>query len=137
MTIQKKKITYAEDVRALYHERQEAWTRLVLGAGYQSAIAVPLFVQDQPIGAIMFYSDQPHTLSGRDTFLLSTAAIQAAMAIQNALLFAEVKNKNAALERASHLKSQFLATVTSALRTPLHSIISYGSLLLEGYVEGE
>jgi signal transduction histidine kinase len=59
------------------------------------------------------------------------------MAIQNALLFVEVKDKNAALERVNHLKSQFLATVTHELRTPLHSIISYGSLLLEGYVDGE
>jgi signal transduction histidine kinase len=68
---------------------------------------------------------------------LSTAAIQAAMAIQNALLFAEVKEKNAALERVNHLKSQFLATVTHELRTPLHSIISYGGLILEGFLDGE
>lgn len=89
------------------------------------------------MGAIMLYGDAPHQMSRRDTFLLSTAAIQAAMAIQNALLFAEVKNKNAALERVNHLKSQFLATVTHELRTPLHSIISYGALILEGFVEGE
>ncbi len=137
MAIQKQKITYAEDVQAIYRERQETWTRLALEAGYQSVIAVPLFLQDQAIGAVMLYSDQPHTVTGRDTFLLSTAAIQAAMAIQNALLFAEVKNKNAALERVNHLKSQFLATVTHELRTPLHSIISYGSLLSDGYVDGE
>jgi signal transduction histidine kinase len=85
----------------------------------------------------MIYGDSPRQVTGYDKFLLSTAAIQAAMAIQNALLFAEVKDKNAALERANHLKSQFLATVTHELRTPLHSIISYGSLLLEGYVDGE
>jgi signal transduction histidine kinase len=42
-----------------------------------------------------------------------------------------------ALERVNNLKSQFLATVTHELRTPLHSIISYGSLLLDGYVDGE
>ncbi|HEV2655543.1 MAG TPA: ATP-binding protein, partial [Ktedonobacteraceae bacterium] len=35
--------------------------------------------------------------------------------------------------RASHLKSQFLANVTHELRTPLHSIISYGDFMLEGY----
>jgi signal transduction histidine kinase len=72
-----------------------------------------------------------------DTFLLTTAAIQLAMAIQNTLLFAEVKDKNAALERVNHLKSQFLATVTHELRTPLHSIISYGALILEGFLDGE
>src|SRR5438445_12540051 len=58
------------------------------------------------------------------------------MAIQNALLFAEVKDKNAALERANQLKSQFLANVTHELRTPLHSIISYGGLILDG-MDGE
>src|SRR5947199_2565484 len=59
------------------------------------------------------------------------------MAIQNAILFAEVKEKNEALQRADHLKSQFLANVTHELRTPLHSIISYGALILEGFVDGE
>src|SRR5438445_3408929 len=59
------------------------------------------------------------------------------MAIQNALLFTEVKEKNAALDRANQLKSQFLATVTHELRTPLHSIISYGALILEGFLDGE
>ncbi len=137
MAIQKQKIAYAEDVQAIYQERQETWMRLAFEEDYQSVIAVPLFLQDQAIGAVMLYFDQPHTVTGRDTFLLSTAAIQAAMAIQNALLFAEVKNKNAALERVNHLKSQFLATVTHELRTPLHSIISYGSLLSDGYVDGE
>ncbi|HEV2582983.1 MAG TPA: ATP-binding protein, partial [Ktedonobacteraceae bacterium] len=137
MAIQKQKITYAEDVHTIHRERQETWTRLALEADYQSVIAVPLFIQDQPIGAVMLYSNQPHMLTARDTFLLSTASIQAAMAIQNALLFAEVKNKNEALERVNRLKSQFLATVTHELRTPLHSIISYGSLLLDGYVDGE
>ena len=58
------------------------------------------------------------------------------MAIENALLFAEVKNKNGALEPANQLKSQFLANVTHELRTPLHSIISYGALILEGFVDG-
>src|SRR6266566_4499458 len=57
----------------------------------------------------------------------------AAMAIQNALLFAEVKEKNAALERVNRLKSEFLATATHELRTPLHSIISYGAFILDGF----
>ncbi len=59
------------------------------------------------------------------------------MAIQNALLFAEIKEKNNALERANNLKSQFLANVTHELRSPLHSIIGYGSMVVDGFVEGE
>ncbi len=137
MAMQREKIAYGEDVHMIYRERGEAWARMALEAGYRSVVAVPLFLQDQAIGAVMLYGDRPYQVSGRDTFLLSTAAIQAAMAIQNALLFVEVKDKNAALERVNHLKSQFLATVTHELRTPLHSIISYGSLILEGYLDGE
>ena len=137
LSMQKQKIACGEDIQMIYQERGEAWAQMALEAGYYSVIAVPLLLQDQVIGAIVLYGDKPYQVSRRDTFLLSTAAIQAAMAIQNTLLFAEVKDKNAALERVNHLKSQFLATVTHELRTPLHSIISYGALILEGFVEGE
>ncbi|QBD81923.1 GAF domain-containing protein [Ktedonosporobacter rubrisoli] len=137
MVIQRQKIAYGEDIAAIYRERQEPWAAMALEAGYRSAISVPLLLPDQAIGALILYADKPYQVSSRDTFLLSTAAIQASMAIQNAILFAEVKEKNEALERANHLKSQFLANVTHELRTPLHSIISYGALILEGFVDGE
>lgn len=135
--IQKQKITYSEDIQIISQEHGEAWSFMALEAGYRSVIAVPLQLQEQTIGAVVLYGEKPYQVSQRDTFLLSTAAIQAAMAIQNSLLFGEVKDKNAALERVNNLKSQFLATVTHELRTPLHSIISYGALILEGFVEGE
>jgi len=137
MAMQKQRIVCGEDIAAIYRAHSETWVQLALEAGYRSLIAVPLLLQDQSIGAFILYFDQPHEISDRDKFLLSTAAVQAAIAIQNALLFAEVKDKNAALERVNNLKSQFLATVTHELRTPLHSIISYGSLILEGFVDGE
>jgi signal transduction histidine kinase len=137
MVIQRQKIAYGEDIPAIFRERQENWARMALDTGYHSTIAVPLLLQDRAIGAFILYSEETHHVTSRDTFLLSTAAIQASMAIQNAILFAEVNDKNEALERANHLKSQFLANVTHELRTPLHSIISYGALLVEGFVEGE
>ncbi len=136
MVIAKQKIAYDEDIATGPWER-DSWARLALNAGYHAVIAVPLLLQDQAIGAFMLYLDKPYQVSKRDTFLLSTAAIQASMALQNALLFAEVKEKNAALERANALKSQFLATVTHELRSPLHSIIGYGSMIVDGFVEGE
>ena len=136
MTIHRQKIVYGEDIPAIYTERHEDWARLALEAGYCSAISVPFLLQDQAIGAFILYTEEARPISSRDTFLLSTAALQTSMAIENALLFADVNDKNAALERANHLKSQFLANVTHELRTPLHSIISYGALILEGFVDG-
>ena len=138
MAMQKRKIVCAEDVAVINQkQRGEAWAHMALEEGYRSIIAVPLLLQEQAIGAFILYRDIPYLMTSHDTFPLSTTANQAAMAIENALLFAEVKEKNAALERVNHLKSQFLATVTHELRTPLHSIISYGALILEGFVEGE
>lgn len=137
MAMQKHRIVYAEDIAAIYQERGETWAQSALETGYRSVIAVPMLLQDQAIGAFILYDDEAMSVTQSDTFLLTTAAIQISMAIQNALLFAEVKDKNAALERVNHLKSQFLATVTHELRTPLHSIISYGSLIVEGFLDGE
>lgn len=137
MAMQKQKIVYAENIAAIYQERGEAWAHMALETGYRSVISVPMLLQEQAVGAFILYDDAARTVTQNDTFLLTTAAIQIAMAIQNALLFAEVRDKNAALERVNHLKSQFLATVTHELRTPLHSIISYGALILEGFLDGE
>jgi signal transduction histidine kinase/HAMP domain-containing protein len=137
MAIQRQKIVYAEDIAQIYQERQENWAHRALESGYRSVIAVPLILREQPIGVFILYTADSHPVSSRDTFLLSTAAMQTSIAIQNAMLYAEVKDKNAALERVNHLKSQFLANVTHELRTPLHSIISYGSLLVEGFVDGD
>lgn len=137
MAMQKQKFVHAEDIAAIYQERGDAWAHSALEFGYRSVISVPMLLQEQAIGAFILYDDETRSVTQNDTFLLTTAAIQVAMAIQNALLFAEVKDKNAALERVNHLKSQFLATVTHELRTPLHSIISYGALILEGFLDGE
>jgi signal transduction histidine kinase/HAMP domain-containing protein len=137
MAIQHQKIVYGEDMAQIYQERQENWAYRAMESGYRSVIAVPLILREQPIGAFILYTADPHTISSRDTFLLSTAAMQTSIAIQNAMLYAEVTDKNAALERANDLKSQFLANVTHELRSPLHSIISYGSLIVEGFVDGD
>src|SRR5205085_409250 len=137
ITMQKQKIVYGEDIARIHQEQGDTWACMAVEVGFRSVMAVPLLLQEQSIGVFILYDDKPHQVTSEDTFLLKNVAVQAAIAIQNALLFAEVKDKNAALERVNHLKSQFLATVTHELRTPLHSIISYGALILEGFLDGE
>jgi len=55
---------------------------------------------------------------------------QAAVALENARLFAEVEERVEELAKANKLKSEFLARVSHELRTPMNSINGYSEMLL-------
>jgi signal transduction histidine kinase len=63
--------------------------------------------------------------------LLSTFANQSALAIQNARLFQDIKEKSRQLEVASQHKSEFLANMSHELRTPLNAIIGFSEVLTD------
>lgn len=56
--------------------------------GYRSLVAVPLNTQHAPPSALLVYHPEPHIFSEREIELLTTFANHAAMAIENAALFA-------------------------------------------------
>lgn len=56
--------------------------------GYRSLIAVPLSAQHTPPSALLVYRPDPHDYSQREITLLTNFANQAAMAIENATLYA-------------------------------------------------
>ena len=99
--------------------------------GIHAILAVPLLREDQPIGALVIRKSETGEFPQATVTLLQTFAAQSVLAIQNARLFKEIRDKGEALAAASEHKSQFLANMSHELRTPLNAVIGITEMLLE------
>lgn len=104
---------------------------LLLREGIRSVLAVPLLREDGVIGALVIRRSEAGEFPQQVVALLQTLAAQSVLAIHNARLFREIREKGMQLEAASQHKSQFLANMSHELRTPLNAIIGVSEMLLE------
>jgi GAF domain-containing protein len=122
------RVVYVPNIR----EDNEYKLRDLAGAAaYLSVLSVPMLLDGEPIGAITVTGAEPAAFSDRQMELLQTFAEQAVIAIQNAHLFREIREKSAQLEVANKHKSEFLANMSHELRTPLNAIIGFSEVLSE------
>ena len=104
-----------------------------------SALSVPLILKNRVIGVLNLSKlghsrgREPFTESDRD--LVSILASHAAIAIENARLFAETQQAYRELKELDRLKSEFINIASHELRTPLAIINAYAELL-ETEVDG-
>jgi len=114
-------------------------------------LAVKLRTTHEDLGyMVLGHKQSGEIYSGRDKRLLSVAADEIAISLQNALRFQEIQNFNATLQKkvedATHrlresnrklkmldeTKDDFISMASHQLRTPLTSVKGYLSLVLDG-----
>ena len=95
---------------------------IYLKYGLVSYAGVPLIAKAQVLGVLGVYTKVEHAFSDEEMEFLMTLADQAAIAIHNAQLYADMETSN-------KVKSEFLSVVSHELRTPLNVVISYASMI--------
>jgi GAF domain-containing protein len=105
----------------------------------RSLLVVPLITKNTLIGTLTIDDEAPEAFGMNEGRLLTIAAAQVSVAIENARLLRNLHDRALQLEQAleelrelHRLKTEFLQNVSHELRTPLTFIKSYVQLILEG-----
>ncbi len=99
--------------------------------GILNFIVIPLIKAGQELGVLVIYGkDKPRFFNEEEKELALLFAGQAAIGLENAMLFQASEDRAIELAKANRLKSEFLARVSHELRTPMNSINVFSEMLL-------
>jgi signal transduction histidine kinase len=125
-SVSEKKAVIVQDVRT-----EIDYLPNILLPETRSEMAVPMIVGDKIIGVFDVQSDKIGNFTEEDATIYTTLAVQVAIALQNARLYAEQAAIVTQLRELDRLKSSFLANMSHELRTPLNSILGFSDVMLE------
>jgi signal transduction histidine kinase len=106
---------------------------------FHSLLTVPLIFKNRVIGTLSVDHEEVDAFSADDERLVTIAAAQAAVAIENSRLFQDLQARASSLAQAyeelkeiERLKDELAQNISHELRTPLSFIRGYVELLLGG-----
>ena len=100
--------------------------------GFTSMLIVPLTARGHTLGALtMGTRPDRRMFDAADMALAADLAQRAALAVDNAMLFADAQAMRHEAEAANQAKAEFLATMSHELRTPLTAIRGFLELVLD------
>jgi signal transduction histidine kinase/CheY-like chemotaxis protein len=117
----------------------EAFRAAIIASGNRAVLSVPLIVKHDVVGVLAISDSVPRDFETREIALLQAFADQAALALENARLYASareslarLRDTQAQLVQAAKMSAlgQLVSGVAHELNNPLSVVIGYGQLLL-------
>ena len=126
-------------VGSLEDAQKRFWRSATLAAdrGFSSTAALPLMVENTPMGVLEFHFTAPVNFDDEYQALLVSVAQHCTQALDRARLYEQAQRARAEAEAANRLKDEFVSTVSHELRTPLNAILGWASMLRTDSIDSE